>query len=642
MAEVFIHRCTLRVVRRRGWSWGADPRRLLRAAAAALPALLERKLAELLPDDEDLEISAPVRLAVPLRLSELQALAQESASSTSAAPSGPAHLRVAALLASAVERALPTRTQAAEEARDASAASAPQPAAPADEEEAEEVEGGRLLRLLLAWRAGGELELHLATLDAQALETWYRALLAAQPAAASARLPPEAVRRFAADLAQRLLPRARDHASRLRLRIVAVVEAVECLQLSPGDAALREALEEAFAPAEAPAEEAEAPGEAFEDGAARAPAEAHASSAAPTQPKKPAPTLARKAAAPRAEREVEVSSALPFLLLGPLAQVGYWDALAGTLEAAGVADEAHLFAAALAYKVLAPPERGWRRTTDQERAAAAFADLEEPPPGSALAEFARKAAGHLAPLDSSVTHALVKGHSPGRPVLLRRAADGGGRVRLTLFDTEGLFVLACADEWPALLPAARYFLDEHILVPRDSADPALLAELDAGGFGFITDAAPGRGESWRELRRTPSERWYTNSADARTQALIRSASGLERAAEEAGLFWRALAVERAALAPARDSRLELSLTLAASLALGTIAWTLFRQREYATPLLALERFADLEARVRFTERHVRVRLPLGRRRSDLEAAGLLADVRGVPWLGRRTVEFTGG
>ncbi|HWS89090.1 MAG TPA: hypothetical protein VN282_19115 [Pyrinomonadaceae bacterium] len=643
MADVHIHRCTLRVVRRRGWSWGADPRRLLRAATAALPSLLERKLAELLPDDEEIEIAAPVRLTVPLSLSELLALAQEP-TSRAAATGGPEYERVAARLARAVELALPTKARSDEETRGGVEVPPPRDAGVGAEGEGVEAfeEGrGRLLRLLLAWRARGELEMHLATLDEVALEVWYKALLETPSAPAAQRLPAEAVKRFVSELAQRLRPRARDLASTLRLKIVAVVEAVECLQVPPADAALREALEEAFAPPEA---QAEGSGAAVEtDEAPHADARAESRPPTPAPARKPhAPARTRLAPAPRAESEVEVSSALPFLLLGPLARVGYWEALAGALEAADLAEEAELFAAALAYKVLAPPERGWRRTPDDERAAAAFAGLEAPPAGAALAEFARKAAGHLAPLDSVVTHALVKGHSPGRPVLLWRAPDGGGRERLALFDTEGLFLLACADDFASLRPAANHFVEEHLLVPQASADPSLLAELDAGGFGFITDAVPSRGERWRELRRANAERWYTNSSDARTPALVRSAAELGRAAEEAELLWRALFVERASLAPARDTRLEQSLTLAAALALGTIAWTLWRGREFATPLLAVERFGDLGARVRFTERHVRVRLPLGRRRSDLEAAGLLSDVGGVPWFGGRSVEFTGG
>ena len=82
--------------------------------------------------------------------------------------------------------------------------------------------------------------------------------------------------------------------------------------------------------------------------------------------------------------------------------------------------------------------------------------------------------------------------------------------------------------------------------------------------------------------------------------------------------------------------------LVKALALGTIAWELWRAREPTSPRLALERFADFEGTVRFEERQVRVRLPLGKRHRDLEAAGFLADVPRVPWLDYRSVVFSGG
>jgi hypothetical protein len=59
-------------------------------------------------------------------------------------------------------------------------------------------------------------------------------------------------------------------------------------------------------------------------------------------------------------------------------------------------------------------------------------------------------------------------------------------------------------------------------------------------------------------------------------------------------------------------------------------------------MLALHRFADLEATVRFERDAVRVRVPLGRRHADLLRGGLLSDVPHVVWLGGRTLTFSGG
>ena len=63
--------------------------------------------------------------------------------------------------------------------------------------------------------------------------------------------------------------------------------------------------------------------------------------------------------------------------------------------------------------------------------------------------------------------------------------------------------------------------------------------------------------------------------------------------------------------------------------------------ERATPILALSRFADLDARVRFEDDVVRVRIPLGRRHADLMRHGFLMTVPAVPWLGDRAVDLGG-
>jgi len=68
-----------------------------------------------------------------------------------------------------------------------------------------------------------------------------------------------------------------------------------------------------------------------------------------------------------------VASALPFLLLGPLSEMGYLKTLAATMDAANASNLLPLFATALAYKVLAPPARGWRRDATMVDAAKAFA-----------------------------------------------------------------------------------------------------------------------------------------------------------------------------------------------------------------------------------------------------------------------------
>jgi hypothetical protein len=327
---------------------------------------------------------------------------------------------------------------------------------------------------------------------------------------------------------------------------------------------------------------------------------------------------------------VEVASALPFLLLGPLAQIGYLSALTPALEPAGLQAQTAAFATALAYTVLGPLERGWHRQPGDSAAAATFAGLGVPMPGSALTEFARAASPALPALDAVVTRALAEGHTAGEPLLLA-GADGG----LLLLDREGLFPVAWADTVAGLLPAWRMCASPPVLVAPTAMEA--LGGLAAADVTFVVPSPPGRNEGWRRL---PPYRLWTN--DHENPALTQHAAGYQQATELAAGLIQALATERAAVPLAASPALGRSLLLAAGLGLGTLAWTLWREREPTDPLLTLERFTDLSARVSFEPHQVRVRLPLGPRHSDLSAHGLLGDVPGVPWLRGRVVEFSGG
>ena len=72
--DVVVRRCTVRVVRHGGWSWGPQPRRLVDQVLAALPGLIAERLGELAPEGAaDIEITEPVRIAVSLTLADLLA-----------------------------------------------------------------------------------------------------------------------------------------------------------------------------------------------------------------------------------------------------------------------------------------------------------------------------------------------------------------------------------------------------------------------------------------------------------------------------------------------------------------------------------------------------------------------------------------
>jgi hypothetical protein len=181
-----------------------------------------------------------------------------------------------------------------------------------------------------------------------------------------------------------------------------------------------------------------------------------------------------------------------------------------------------------------------------------------------------------------------------------------------------------------------------LLVPADCADVDVLERLGAVGVGFVTDAPPTRGEAWRSLRRREG-RWWTNLTGVAEGMLVAAARSLGPSSEVLAACWTELAERRPGLVPRGDEPLERSLTLVTGVALAEMAWTLWRTADGGTdPLLTLDRFADLDARVRFDPDQVRVALPLGKRALDLAEHHLLDDVAGVPWFGGRVVRFSGG
>ena len=645
MRAILIHRCRLRLVRRRGWSWGPDPSALLQAALGALPALLASALAGLWPEEDEREIVAPVRLRVPLRVSELLA-AGDGISGHEAPPPGSPAAEVAGRLASALAVALAQELPRAQDgggpaslAEDSHGPAGPLaaggelvtgPTAAAD------LSLGRLLR---AWRDRGVLASRLALLSASALAAWVEILLREGGIAAS--VADEAAAGGHEVEARGLQPsRAAEDRAATALRVW-LVNAVEvrvrgmeagALPAAPGGGS--RARDDSSAPLAAGA--VADPGLGIP---AAAPAEVPM--AWGPKPGGPRPVLqpswSRRPRLPR-DAEIRVASALPFLLFGSLSRSGYLETLAATFAAADLQDDLPRFAAALALKALPPPEHGWSRTPAALAAAAACAGLVDAIAGEELFALARRARSCLEPLAADLADSLVAGHELGRPLFLAAAGDG-----LLLAEVDGVFPIAWAPGFAELSPVLARLRDQTLLVSVAAASPALLREVDASGLRFVTAAPPTRGEPWRPLRLRGGhggDRVWTN--DPAAPGLARQARGLALAEEGARRLWQALGVERPILPNAAGPDLDRHLTLAAGVALGTLAWTLWRDGELVDPVLALERFGDLDARVRFSDRAVRVVIPLGRRHQDLFAHGLLAPVRDAVWLGGRVLEFGGG
>ncbi|MDT9685271.1 hypothetical protein RND61_24875 [Streptomyces sp. TRM76323] len=555
---ITVHRCTVTVVRRGGWSWGPDPRALVQNVIDTLPELLADHFAQQLAGDgPDVEITEPVTVTVR--------------------PGGPGW---------------PGRTRAPTEVRFApvplAEALGEEPPGAVSFEESFAATAGPRAEPVAAALFGelaerGELDALIALLPEESLRAYALALLGADDAAA-AHLLAELVRRARTGgpvepqpghLAAYLGSAGREEAARLVRSLT-----------GPHDRAAGE----------------------------------------------PAPRAGGTVAA-RAGGEVRVRSALPFLLAGPLARIGYLDAIGPALAGVELAEEAPLFAAALAYKVLGATARGWRRGEQDSEAAAAFAGLEPPVPEERLTAFARAVRPALPVLDGVLALSVCRGHDPADPLLLTGTGDG-----LLLVDAQGVFPIAWAADTAALLPYWRECGRPPVLVCDGPLPPGSLRELASADVPFLTGVRPLRGDPVARLPwRTPL---WTGTTRRRPDP--RLAAELPGHADRLAGLVTALVTERRAVPLARDAALERTVTLAAALGLSTIAWTLWRDREIPDPLPALNRFADLEATVRFEPAAVRVRVPMGRRHADLLRGGLLADVPDVVWLGGRTLTFSGG
>jgi hypothetical protein len=621
MADVVIERCIVRVVRHGGWRWGSEPQRVIDAVTRVVPALVARHLAELWPEEVEGEIAAPQKVSLTLTLAELLSLIEPLPGSDAIGIVEQSLAEAAVTLADKVQLARCVPGARAPAASEVARTHTPPSW------------GGTVLRVLLGWRAQGQLRGLLDAFTVGALESWAREVFVAaghsSPSLDQVPSPEEIDRVMAVATAEPPAALRRDepvplreYRERLRNRLLAAVEFAAAWELPPWHPVVADVIARRFPePARDGSVEADAGG--------APPLEAR-----PASPGIPpvAPPVLRPTRA-----ECRECAALPFLLLAPLAQMGWLQAVGAALAGRNQGTELAALAAALAFKVLPPPERGWRRSEPALTSAAAFAGFAMSD-DSAIARLAERASDLFSPLDALLARAVVAGHTAGRPLLVHRPGNGEA---LVLVDCEGLFPLGWTGGATALGELMAPLRHEILLVASQAANPAVIRELTAREISFVTDARPGRHEAWRMIRGRHGTRFWTNDHRADETDLFAAAARFSDDAAEVGALWHALAESRPS-APRSPAAFEHSLTVAAAVALGFLAWTLWRKREPAHPRLALERFADFSARVVIGPETVDVRLPLGPRHSDLLAHGLLDDVSGVPWFGERTVRFFGG
>jgi hypothetical protein len=620
MTDILIRSCKVRVVRCGGWAWGPQPRALLDGLQAWFATMLSAELEATLAAVPDGEITAPLRLRVPVTLAQLAAWASREfdPSGSSLRPEAatePLRLALHTAIGQQLDIACGACAVPQQVALETTEPHAAQPRAHGHLAEP--------LAVLVDWLRSGGIRFRLALFTPTALRAWHdRALVFPNAAPAPAQAPTTAdVERLAGQAAQATADLAEADPVRAaltaRLLVLATLE-----HAAPGAAQadmVRPVLERLLPlPGDAPPAAGTATGRS----------ETSRPEPVPAEPIGPPTPAARRPLPSRGVQEWRVDSALPFLLLGPLASIGWLDALAASL-AAECADDLLPFAGVvLAHKVLPPPGRGWWRSPGAAMAAAAVALLPEPPPGAALNTLRRVLVQHLSGLNAVVADDLCTGHRRGAPLLLTAAAGN-----LLLSDSDGLFPIAVAADVATLGPVLRRMPRDPVLVPVAAATPAVLAGLDALGARFATDAPPARGEPWQRLG---PELW-TNDPRLHPAGLADTLA----AAADAAQSWQAVALDRPAV-DAADRAFETSLGLAASLALGSMAWALWREREPVAPDLAIARFADLDGLVRLDAHAVTVSLPLGRRFFDLSKHGLLDDVPDVPWFGGHVLQFRSG
>lgn len=656
VTDILIRHCRARVIRRDGWSWGPDPRSLANEFTRALPGLLAAHLANLkLAGTEDAEITTPVIVRVSLSIDELRALTS-GVGERDGPSGGPLGERLARTMALALSPHLESPADAP--ADEPSLEAQPIAALPANVRAPAAV-----LQALLDRRRDGALAACLGGFALRALRSWHdalRRLAAGRKSPADAPEPHlhDALRRAGLLVAPRSTLR-----ERLTLQLLAAVELIAQGAADPDSPSIWATIDQLAPLDDQDPDERDrthpdaetaldpSPETATEPPRRTRPIDQPEGASTPIQGN--AAQLSdldgagagRFAGAPsgdgperRASRgEIPISSALPFLMLGPLAKMGYLEMVRAGFLAAGLGELLSAFATALAYKALPEPSLGWLRESDDRETAAAFAGLDEPLPDPDLHALEPHHAELASPLDAAIAQTVLGGRLAGELLLIMRAEEGGWLA----VDAPGTFPVVWSATIDELCDRLASASEARFLISSEAASPDALRALHGRGLHFITDAPPARGETWRRVRRG-GESWWTNDVDSPEGALIRPARRLGEVQALGVESWRALTVGRRALSRADQLAWERSLAIAAGVALAQVGWTLWHADEPTNSELVVERFGSLDAVARSDENSIRIVLPLGRRSMDLAAAGLLDDVRNVPWLGERAVTFGKG
>lgn len=612
MAELVIRHCTFRVVRHGGWSWGGDRRGLVERMTRLAPQLIAARLAELFADREG-EIAEPVRLTIklPARALHNDRLMAEAVQWGLA--NDPAALSVAAEALQLSEQDVRSRQIAS---RDDLASVAP-----------DILTAPRCLRdLLLQWRAEAQLLHRLCGISDATAELWCDYLINNLQSRTTGNKHSATLIDEACSIRDRVATGFPGLGDGARIKLAVLVELLARHGAEVGPTDLTTVLDRLHSDADRlhkqqptfPVEKSSAGG-AQPD---RSVAEPRASPLAATV--LPAVPLPKHTTG----TEVQLTSVLPFLTLGMLARIGWLDVAAASIEALALPDRGAILAAALAERLVPPAGPSTRAAEAHQQTIACFAGIEHAPAPAAYAAWNRVAGDGLGALSGFVADEIVEGHDPEQPLFVTRQG-----AEFLLFDADGHYPVALVPNLTALLALLDRFGASVLLVTRDAATPALIAALDRREHGYVTDAPPGRGEQAQRLR-GHSGLWSCahDMPDAR---IASAAARFEELCEAASSGLARLLPEPS------PGALAINACLSAAMGLGLLGWKLWREHEQPSPLLALDRLASLDGTARFTADAIEIRPAVGRRYLDLKCQGALAEIPGVPWLGGRSIRFSG-
>jgi len=121
----------------------------------------------------------------------------------------------------------------------------------------------------------------------------------------------------------------------------------------------------------------------------------------------------------RVSWDAHISTALPFLLLGPLSRIGYFELYSAVLQAAKL-ENLFCFCGCLAYKSLHGRSAAGGERAKPELAATVFAGTDRQITDESIEEFSRNISKHIGPIERQTHRKSNRRPLDGSPAVLLR------------------------------------------------------------------------------------------------------------------------------------------------------------------------------------------------------------------------------